>query len=228
MPEAPASPPDSEETVSGAITPFRIDIPQADLDDLQRRLAATRWPDELPGAGRAYGIPLGDVRSLARYWQDGYDWRRHEQRLNAIPQFTTVIDGQRIHFLHARSPHPGALPLILTHGWPGSVVEFLALIGPLTDPPAHGGTASDAFHVVVPSIPGYGFSGPTTQPGWTPDRVAAAWAVLMQRLRYDRYGAQGGDWGARISRELGRLAPGQVAGVHLNFLITPPDRDQAA
>jgi pimeloyl-ACP methyl ester carboxylesterase len=213
---------------AGTVTPFRIDVPQADLDDLQRRLAATRWPDELPGAAREYGIPLTDVRELAAYWRDGYDWRRHEARLNAVPQFTTVIDGQRVHFLHARSPHPGALPLILTHGWPGSVLEFLAMIGPLTDPAAHGGDPADAFHVVVPSIPGYGFSGPTTQRGWTPARVSAAWAVLMDRLGYRRYGAQGGDWGSVISRELGRLAPGQVAGVHLNFLTTPPDGDPAA
>ena len=208
-----------------AVTPFRIDVPQADLDDLQRRLAATRWPDELPGAAREYGIRLADVRGLAGYWQDGYDWRRHEARLNAVPQFTTVIDGQRVHFLHARSPHPGALPLILTHGWPGSVLEFLAMVGPLTDPASHGGDPADAFHVVVPSIPGYGFSGPTTQRGWTPARVSAAWAVLMERLGYGRYGAQGGDWGSVISRELGRLAPGRVAGVHLNFLTTPPDKD---
>jgi pimeloyl-ACP methyl ester carboxylesterase len=204
------------------ITPFRIAVPQASLDDLQSRLDAVRWPDELPGAGRDYGIPVADVRALAGYWRDGYDWRAQEQRLNSFAQFTTTVDGQRVHFLHVRSPHPGALPLILTHGWPGSVVEFLNLVGPLADPVAHGGDPADAFHVVVPSIPGYGFSGPTTERGWHPHRVAAAWAVLMDRLGYPRYGAQGGDWGSQISRELGRLAPDRVAGVHLNFLVTAP------
>jgi epoxide hydrolase len=210
-----------------SIEPFVIDIPQAQLDDLDRRLAATRWPDELPGAGRQYGVPLGELRDLVAYWRDGYDWRRQERRLNAVPQFTTRIDGQLVHFLHVRSARPDALPLILTHGWPGSVLEFLGVIGPLTDPAAHGGDPADAFHVVVPSMPGFGFSGPTSEPGWTGQRVARAWAELMPALGYHRYGAQGGDLGARVSRELGRIAPEQVAGVHLNFLLTPPQGDPA-
>jgi pimeloyl-ACP methyl ester carboxylesterase len=210
-----------------SIEPFRADIPQDQLDDLGRRLAATRWPDELPGAGREYGLPLGELRDLVGYWRDGYDWRAQERRLNAVPQFTTRIDGQRVHFLHVRSAVPGALPLVLTHGWPGSVLEFLGVLGPLTDPAAHGGDAADAFDVVVPSIPGYGFSGPTAERGWTQQRVARAWAALMAGLGYDRYGAQGGDIGAGISRHLGALDPGHVAGVHLNFMITPLTGDPA-
>ena len=190
------------------VLPFRIDIPQADLDDLRDRLARTRWPDQLPGVGWDYGIPLEYVRELAEYWRTGYDWRAHEARLNAFDQFTTTIDGQRIHFLHVRSAEPDALPLIITHGWPGSVVEFMNVIGPLTDPAAHGGDPADAFHLVVPSIPGYGFSGPTRDRGWDVRRIARAWASLMERLGYQRYGAQGGDWGSSISRELGRPLPG--------------------
>jgi microsomal epoxide hydrolase len=206
------------------LTPFRIDVPQADLDDLRDRLARTRWPDELPGAGWDYGIPLEYTKELAGYWRTGYDWRVHEARLNGFGQFTTTIDGQRIHFLHIRSASSGALPLIVTHGWPGSVVEFMEIIGPLTDPAAFGGASDDAFDLVIPSIPGYGFSGPTTDRGWDVRRVARAWASLMARLGYQRYGAQGGDWGAIISRELGLADPEHVAGVHLNMLITrPPD-----
>ena len=199
-----------------AIRPFRIDIPQADLDDLRDRLARTRWPDELPGVGWTRGVPLGYLKELAAYWADGYDWRKQEARLNELPQFTTTIDGANIHFLHVRSPEPDALPLILTHGWPGSIVEFLNVIGPLTDPRAHGGDPADAFHLVIPSLPGYGFSGPTREPGWTTGRVATAWAELMARLGYQRYGAQGGDWGAFVSPELGRIDPDHVVGVHLN------------
>jgi len=211
-------------TVDSEIRPFRIEIPQADLDDLRERLARTRWPDQLPGAGWDYGIPLEYVQELAEYWRTGYDWRVHEARLNEFDQFITTIDGQRIHFLHIRSAEAGALPLIITHGWPGSVVEFMDIIGPLTDPKAFGGDPGDAFHLVIPSIPGYGFSGPTRDRGWDVPRVARAWATLMERLGYQRYGAQGGDWGSVISRELGLTAPGQVAGVHLNMLITrPPD-----
>jgi epoxide hydrolase len=196
------------------ISPFRIDVPQADLDDLRGRLARTRWPDELPGAGWDYGIPLEYTRELAEYWRTGYDWRVHEARLNDFDQFTTTIDGQRIHFLHIRSSSADALPLIITHGWPGSVVEFMEIIGPL----------SDTFHLVIPSIPGYGFSGPTHERGWDVRRVARAWAALMARLGYQRYGAQGGDWGAIISRELGLADPEHVAGVHLNMLVSrPPD-----
>jgi pimeloyl-ACP methyl ester carboxylesterase len=201
------------------IRPFRIDIPHADLDDLRARLARTRWPDQLDGTGWDYGIPLAYVRDLAGYWAAGYDWRAHERRLNGYPQFTTVIDGQRVHFLHVRSPEPHAVPLIMTHGWPGSVVEFTKVIGPLTDPRSHGGDPADAFHLVLPSIPGYGFSGPTSEPGWNVARIALAWDELMTRLGYERYGAQGGDWGSAISRELGVSVPGHVIGVHLNMLI---------
>jgi pimeloyl-ACP methyl ester carboxylesterase len=209
------------------IDPFRIDVPQADLDDLHDRLARTRWPDELPGAGWAYGVPVGYLQGLAEYWRTSFDWRASEARLNGFAQFTTTIDGQNIHFLHVRSPEPDALPLILTHGWPGSIAEFMEVIGPLTDPGAHGGDPADAFHVVAPSLPGFGFSGPTREPGWTTRRVAAAWSELMRRLGYDRYGAQGGDTGAIESPELGRLDPGHVVGVHVNNLVTFPSGDPA-
>jgi epoxide hydrolase len=199
-----------------AIRPFRVDIPQADLDDLRERLHRTRWPDELPGAGWSRGVPLGYLQGLAAYWADGYDWRKQEARLNEHPQFTTTIDGANVHFLHVRSPEPEALPLILTHGWPGSAVEFLNIIGPLTDPRGHGGDPADAFHLVIPSIPGYGLSGPTRQAGWTTGRVARAWAELMARLGYGHYGAQGGDWGAFVTPELGRVDADHVVGVHVN------------
>jgi pimeloyl-ACP methyl ester carboxylesterase len=210
-----------------AVEPFRIDVPQADLDDLRGRLARTRWPDQLPGVGWDYGIPLDYVQELAEYWRTGYDWRVHEEKLNAFPQFTTVIDGQRVHFLHVRSGVPDAMPLVITHGWPGSIAEFMEVIGPLTDPVAHGGDPVDAFHLVVPSIPGFGFSGPTADRGWNVRRIARAWDELMRRLGYQRYGAQGGDWGSTISRELGLIAPGHLIGVHLNMLFTPviPDDD---
>jgi epoxide hydrolase len=200
------------------IEEFRIDIPQAELDDLRDRLGRTRWPDQLPGVGWDYGIALDDVRELAEYWRTGYDWRVHERRLNSFPQFTTEIDGQVVHFLHVRSAAPGAMPLVMTHGWPGSVVEFMEIIGPLTDPGAHGGDPGDAFHMVVPSIPGFGFSGPTRERGWNVTRVARAWDSLMGRLGYQRYGAQGGDWGSAISRELGVIVPERMIGVHLNML----------
>ncbi len=210
---------------AAGIRPFRIDIPQADLDDLRARLARTRWPDQLPGVGWDYGIPLDYVKELAEYWRTGYDWRVHERRLNAFPQFTTTIDGQNIHFLHVRSPEPDALPLIITHGWPGSIVEFVGIIGPLTHPGAHGADPVDAFHLVVPSIPGYGFSGPTRDRGWDVRRIAQAWGELMKRLGYRRYGAQGGDWGSTITRELGLIVPEHLAGVHLNMLF-PRVRDE--
>jgi pimeloyl-ACP methyl ester carboxylesterase len=202
--------------VSAEIRPFRVDVPQADLDDLRDRLARTRWPDELPDAGWSRGVPLGYLRELAEYWRTTYDWRRHEARLNEFPQFTTTIDGANVHFLHVRSPEPGALPLVLTHGWPGSVVEFLEVIGPLSDPRSHGGDPADAFHLVIPSMPGYGFSGPTVEAGWTTDRIARAWTELMRRLGYDRYGVQGGDWGAFVSPAVGRADPDHVVGVHVN------------
>jgi len=215
---------ESEET---HVRPFRIDIPQADLDDVRARLASTRWPDQLPDSGWDYGIPLDYVRQLAEYWRTSYDWRVHEQALNALPQFTTVIDGQRVHFLHIRSPEPDAIPLIITHGWPGSIVEFINIIGPLTNPRAHGADPAGAFHLIVPSIPGYGFSGPTGDRGWNVRRIAAAWDELMRRLGYERYGAQGGDWGASISRELGIIASEHIIGVHLNMLTpwAPDDAD---
>ncbi|WP_214409515.1 epoxide hydrolase family protein [Sphaerisporangium fuscum] len=204
---------------------FQVDVPQAQLDDLHGRLAATRWPDELPGVGWSYGVPVGYAKKLAEYWRARFDWRAAEARLNAFPQYTTRIDGQNIHFLHVRSPEPDALPLIITHGWPGSVAEFLKVIGPLTDPAAHGGDRSDAFHVIAPSIPGFGFSGPTTETGWDLQRVARAWAVLMDRLGYGRYGAQGGDSGAVISPMLGRAAPQNVVGVHVNGALGFPTGD---
>jgi pimeloyl-ACP methyl ester carboxylesterase len=213
--------------MSEEVTPFRIDIPQDRLDDLRRRLADTRWPGELTGDGWDAGVPLGYLRGLADYWRTGYDWRAHEARLNEFPQFTTVIDGQAVHLLHVRSPEPAALPLILTHGWPGSIVEFMKIIGPLTDPARHGGDPADAFHVVAPSLPGFGFSSPLSAPGWNTGRVARAWAELMRRLGYDRYGAQGGDTGAIVSPELGRIEPDRVVGVHVNNLGTFPTGDPA-
>ncbi|MGH2587002.1 MAG: epoxide hydrolase family protein [Dehalococcoidia bacterium] len=207
--------------------PFRIDIPQSDLDDLRDRLARTRWPSELPDVGWSRGVPLGYLRGLAEYWRTSYDWRAWEARLNEFPQFTTTVDGQNVHFLHVRSPEPDALPLVITHGWPGSVAEFIETIGPLADPRAHGGDPADAFHVVAPSIPGFGFSGPVHGAGWDVRRTARAWADLMRRLGYDRYGAQGGDWGSGISRDLGLIVPEHVIGVHLNFLLTFPSGDPA-
>jgi pimeloyl-ACP methyl ester carboxylesterase len=209
------------------IRPFRLDVPQADLDDLRERLARTRWPGELPGAGWEAGVPLGYLKDLVAYWHTSYDWRAHEARLNEFPQFTTVIDGQNVHFLHVRSPNPRALPLIITHGWPGSVVEFMKIIGPLTDPAGHGGDPADAFHVVAPSLPGFGFSSPLAGPGWDTRRVARAWAELMHRLGYDRYGAHGGDTGSVVSPELGRIDPEHVIGVHVNNLGTFPSGDPA-
>ena len=207
------------------IRPFRIEAAQAEIDDLRDRLARTRWPDELAGAGWDYGIPLSHVKELAIYWGGDYDWRRHEARLNEYPQFTTTIDGQKLHFLHVRARNANAVPLLLTHGWPGSFVEFMNVIGPLVDPGGYGGNPSDAFHVVVPSIPGFGFSGPTTEKGWDVKRVASAFVELMRRLGYERFGAQGGDWGSSISRQIGLSDPEHVIGVHLNTLAAPPSGD---
>jgi pimeloyl-ACP methyl ester carboxylesterase len=192
------------------IQPFRIDIPQADLDDLTDRLTRTRWPDELPDVGWDYGIPLGRVRELAEHWRTAYDWRKHEAELNQYPQFTTEIDGQTVHFMHVRSAKPDALPLVITHGWPGLVMEFLDVIGPL----------SEEFLLVIPSIPGFGFSGHTHERGWGVERIGRAWAELMHRLGYERYGAQGGDWGSGIARALGAFVPDRVVGVHVNYLPT--------
>ncbi len=209
------------------IRPFRIDVPQADLDDLRERLARTRWPDELPGVGWDYGVPLGYLRELAEYWRTAYDWRAHEARLNQFPQFTTTIDGANVHFLHVRSPERDAWPLLLTHGWPGSIVEFAKIIAPLTDPRAHGGDAADAFDVVAPSVPGFGFSGPTREQGWNLHRITRAFAELMGRLGYERYAAHGGDFGALLSPELGRLYPDRVLGVHVTGFLGLPSRDPA-
>lgn len=208
-----------QESGATQIESFSIAIPEADVADLRTRLARTRWPDQLPGVGWDYGIPLDYVRELADYWLTSYDWRVHERMLNAFPQYTTIIDGQRVHFLHVRSPEPDALPLIVTHGWPGSIVEFTGIIGPLTNPAAYNADRGDAFHLVIPSIPGFGFSGPTTDRGWDVRRIAQAWDELMRRLGYQRYGAQGGDWGSSISRQLGVAFPGRLIGVHLNMLF---------
>ena len=210
-----------------AIRPFRIDVAQADLDDLRDRLDRIRWPDELPGVGWDYGIPLGYLKELAAYWRDSYDWRKQEARLNEFSQFTTTIDRQNIHFIHVRSPERDALPLILSDGWPGSVVEFTEILGPLADPRAHGGDPADAVHVVAPSIPGFGFSGPTHEPGWNLQRITAAYAVLMARLGYEHYGAHGSDFGSLLAPELGRLHPDRVVGVHVNGLLALPPRDEA-
>jgi epoxide hydrolase len=208
------------------IRPFRIDVPDADLQDLRDRLARTRWPDQLPGVGWSYGVPLDHVREMAEYWRTSYDWRKEEARLNEFPQFTTTIDGANLHFLHVRSPEPDSMPLILTHGWPGSVAEFLDVIGPLSDPRSHGGDPTDAFDLVIPSIPGYGFSGPTLDTGWDSARTAGAWDELMKRLGYERYGAHGGDAGALITRELGILKPDGLVGVHLLQIFAFPSGDQ--
>jgi pimeloyl-ACP methyl ester carboxylesterase len=197
------------------IEPFRIDVPQADLDDLHDRLARTRWPNEVAGAGWDYGFPLARLKELAVHWRTRFDWREQEAALNELPHFTTEIEGQNIHFVHVRSANPDALPLILTHGWPGSFLEFTDVIEPL----------SRDFHLVIPSIPGYGFSGPTHERGWDVLRIARAWAELMRRLGYDRYGAQGGDFGSGISLALGAVDPERVVGVHVNFLPTRPDPD---
>jgi epoxide hydrolase len=199
-----------------SVRPFQVSIPKDDLEDLHERLARTRWPDELPGVGWSRGVPLGHLKELVEYWQNEYDWRQWEAKLNEYPQFTTTIDGQNIHFLHVRSPEPGALPLIISHGYPSSVVEFLSIIGPLTDPRAHGGDPADAFHVIAPSLPGYGFSVPVCQTGWDMPRITRAWAELMHRLGYERYGAHGGDIGAGITGMLASIEPKHVVGAHVN------------
>lgn len=214
-------------THDDAIRRFRIDIPQAALDDLRYRLDHARWPDELPGTGWSRGVPVDYLKDLAGYWANGYDWRAQEARLNEIPQYTTEIDGQTIHFLHVRSPEPDALPLLITHGWPSSIVEFQKVIGPLADPRRHGGDPADAFHLVVPSLPGFGFSTPSGEPGWGDlFRVASAFAQLMSRLGYDMYAAHGGDVGAGVTGMLPMVAPGKIVGTHINgpgpFPFGPP------
>jgi pimeloyl-ACP methyl ester carboxylesterase len=202
------------------IRPFQLDIPEDQLADLRRRIAATRWPTKELVDDRSQGVQLATMQELARYWATDYDWRKCEAKLNALPQFTTEIDGVEIHFIHVRSSHEDALPLIMTHGWPGSVIELLETIGPLTDPTAHGGQAEDAFHLVLPSLPGYGFSGEPAELGWNVGRVAQAWAELMRRLGYDRYVAQGGDVGAAVTDAMGRQAPEGLLGIHTNLLVT--------
>ena len=200
------------------IRPFHVEIPEEELVELRRRIAATRWPSKELVEDRSQGVQLATLQELARYWETDYDWRKCEARLNALPQFTTEIDGVDIHFIHVKSPHENALPLIMTHGWPGSVIELLEAVGPLTDPTAHGGSAEDAFDLVLPSLPGYGFSGEPTEVGWDAGRVAAAWAELMNRLGYTRYVAQGGDVGALVTDAMGRQAPEGLVGIHLNLL----------
>jgi pimeloyl-ACP methyl ester carboxylesterase len=200
------------------IRSLQIEIPQEQIDDLRRRIAATRWPTKELVKDRSQGVQLATMQELARYWTTEYDWRTCEARLNALPQFTTEIDGVDIHFIHVRSPHEDALPLIMTHGWPGSVVELLETVGPLTDPTAHGGDAEDAFHLVLPSIPGYGLSGEPRELGWDADRIGVAWAELMSRLGYTRYVAQGGDVGAAVTDAMGRQAPEGLLGIHVNLL----------
>ena len=214
------------------VHPFHVEISGDALEDLRRRIAATRWPSKELVEDRSQGVQLATMQELARYWETDYDWRKAEAKLNAMPQFTTEIDAVQIHFIHVRSEHEGALPLIMTHGWPGSVIELLETVGPLTDPTAHGGTAEDAFHLVLPSLPGYGFSGEPTELGWDVGRTGQAWAGLMRRLGYTRYVAQGGDVGAGVTDAMGRQAPEGLVGIHMNLLVTalggpqPADTDE--
>lgn len=211
------------------IRPFRVNVPEAELTELRRRISATRWPEKETVSDLSQGVQLATIQKLARYWGSEYDWRKVEARLNAVPNFMTEIDGLDIHFIHVRSKHADALPLIVTHGWPGSIIEQLKIIEPLTNPTAHGASASDAFHVVIPSMPGYGFSERPSTPGWDPTRIARAWVVLMKRLGYERYAAQGGDWGALVTDLIGVEKPPELVGIHTNMPgAVPPDIDKAA
>ena len=215
-------------TARTEVRPFRIDVPEEALDDLRRRIAATQWPEKETVADQSQGVPLEMTQELARYWATDYDWRKVEAKLNALPQFMTEIDGLDIHFIHVRSDHEHALPLIVNHGWPGSIIEQLKIIEPLTNPTAHGASAEDAFHVVIPSMPGYGFSAKPTSTGWGPERMGRAWAELMKRLGYSRYFAQGGDWGAFVVDQMGLQAPEGLLAIHTNMPATvPPDIDRA-
>jgi len=212
-----------------AIRPFKVKVPDTDLAELRRRITATKWPEPELVPDASQGVQFATMQKLAHYWATDYDWRKFEARLNGLPQFITKIDGVDIHFIHVRSKHPSAMPLIVTHGWPGSIVELLKIIDPLTNPTAHGGSASDAFDVVIPSLPGYGFSGKPDTTGWNPQRIARAWVVLMKRLGYTRFVAQGGDWGAMVADVMGTQAPPELLGIHVNWPFTvPPEIDQAA
>jgi len=229
MTESTAAQRASKQADKDAIRPFQANFPETELAELRRRINATKWPERETVTDATQGVQLATTEALARYWGRDYDWRKCEARLNALPQFITEIDGLDIHFIHVRSKHENALPLIVTHGWPGSVVEQLKIVDPLTNPTAHGASASDAFHVVIPSIPGYGFSGKPTTTGWGPDRIARAWVVLMKRLGYTNFVAQGGDWGAVITDVMATHAPPELLGIHSNMPgVIPPDIDKAA